>query len=433
MTQRRTVPGRIAPPDSKESRPERDDPTPAALRETAVAPAPVDTLSSAIADALPASIAVLDHTGLVQSVNASWKNFAAANGHTGNQYGVGTNYVRMCDEVQGADAATAAAVAAGIRMILDGRTREFTAEYPCHSPTQKRWFRVIVTPLSASDTDGAVVVHVDITERKQGEEALTTLNTELERHVQERTTELQIANQELEAFSHSVSHDLLAPLRHIEGFSQLLVEECGAQLDGDAKDYLDRIQLATRRMGQVIQALLDLARFGRSQIAHQAVDLRHLALSIVADLRTGDPTRRVELIVQPKLLAQGDTRLLRIALDNLLNNAWKYTSKRPSARIELGAFNRDGQVTYFVRDDGAGFDMAHSDKLFGVFQRLHPAAEFEGTGVGLATVQRIIHRHGGRIWAESTPQRGATFFFTLGTAPTDILPLARAEEARQAQ
>jgi len=242
----------------------------------------------------------------------------------------------------------------------------------------------------------------DITERKQIDVAL-----------RERTTQLEAANQELEAFSYSVSHDLRAPLRSLDGFSQALLEDCSDRLDAQGKEYLQRVRTASQRMAKLIDDLLDLSRVTRSEMRVESVDLSALARGIAAELQRREPARTMEFEIAPKLVARGDEGLLRVVLENLLGNAWKFTGKRPRARIELGVTQHDGRPAYFVRDDGAGFEMTYAGKLFGAFQRLHGATEFEGTGIGLATVQRIIHRHGGRVWADAAPDRGATFYFTL--------------------
>jgi signal transduction histidine kinase/DNA-binding response OmpR family regulator len=230
----------------------------------------------------------------------------------------------------------------------------------------------------------------------------------------ERTAQLAAANKELEAFSYSVSHDLRAPLRAIDGFGEALQEECGSRLDPQGQRYLESIRRAAGRMRQLIDDLLDLARVARAEIRHDEVDLSALASAVAAQLQAAQPERQVDFVIAPGLHAYGDPRLLRLVFENLLGNAWKYTRKHPAARIEFGVVERAGSPVYLVRDDGAGFDMKYADKLFGAFQRLHTSTEFEGTGVGLATVQRIIHRHGGRIWAEAVIEKGATFWFTLG-------------------
>jgi two-component system, sensor histidine kinase and response regulator len=219
---------------------------------------------------------------------------------------------------------------------------------------------------------------------------------------------------ELEAFTYSVSHDLRAPLRPLHGFSQALLEDHGDKLDVKGKEYLQRIRAAAERMGQLIDDMLKLSHVGQGDINPQSVDLSELVRSIVDELRAGEPARNVELVAPPSVVAAADARLMRIALENLVRNAWKFTRQRSRTRIELGSNTGDeGGVTYFVRDDGVGFDPTYAGKLFQPFQRLHLATAFEGTGIGLAIVSRIIRRHGGRVWAESEPDHGATFYFTL--------------------
>jgi len=233
--------------------------------------------------------------------------------------------------------------------------------------------------------------------------------------VQAANQQLKAANQELEAFSYSVSHDLRAPLRSIDGFGQALLEDCASRLDDQGRHYLNRIRSSTQHMGQLIDDLLKLSRATRTEIRREPVDLTQLAQSVFTGLEIAEPGRKVECRVQASMVVNGDPRLLRIVLENLIGNAWKFTSRTAQARIDMASFP-DGadNRAYYVRDNGAGFDMAYVDKLFGVFQRLHSPAEFPGTGIGLATVQRIIHRHGGRAWAESEGGKGASFYFTLG-------------------
>jgi light-regulated signal transduction histidine kinase (bacteriophytochrome) len=243
----------------------------------------------------------------------------------------------------------------------------------------------------------------------------------LEQQVRERTTQIEAANRELETFSYSVSHDLRAPLRSLDGFSRALLEDYGPDLTGTAQDYLRRIRAASQRMGQLIDDLLGLAHVSRVGLLRRPVDLSAIADSIARELRQGDPTRQAEIRIASDMRASGDARLLQIALQNLLQNAWKFTSTRPVARLECGETMKDGVRTYFVRDNGVGFDMTYAHKLFGAFQRLHTTAEFPGTGIGLATVQRIVHRHGGRVWAESQVEGGSTFYFTLADEGTTSL------------
>ena len=256
----------------------------------------------------------------------------------------------------------------------------------------------------------------EVAERKRAEDEVRSLNADLERRVRGRTAELEVVNQELEAFNASVSHDLYAPLRTIDGFSEALLEEYGDRLDDQGHDYLRRVRGAGCHMRQLIDDLRSLSRIARSDMERESVDLSRLARTITAELRCTQPDRQVTIDIASELLAQGDGRLLRVALENLLGNAWKFTSKQPHARIEVGVSESYGRPAYYIRDNGAGFDMTYVGRLFSPFNRLHSAADFTGTGIGLATVQRIIRRHGGRVWAEGEVGQGATFYFTLPAA-----------------
>lgn len=254
----------------------------------------------------------------------------------------------------------------------------------------------------------------EVRERARVEEEVQRLNADLERRVAERTSQLAAANEELESFSYSVSHDLRAPLCTIEGFTRILREEHAGSLDENGTQILMRICKAGDRMKELIDHLLELSRVSRGELVRQSVDLSAMAREVAAELQRGDSGHSVTFRIAEGVVASGDAGLLRVALENLLGNAWKYTGGTEGALIEFGADESGGERIFFVRDSGAGFDMKYADRLFGVFQRLHSAEEFEGIGVGLATVQRIILRHGGRIWAEGRVGSGATFFFTLG-------------------
>jgi signal transduction histidine kinase len=248
---------------------------------------------------------------------------------------------------------------------------------------------------------------------EQSETKYRELATSLEEQVEERTRELQNVNEELQAFTYSVSHDLRAPLRAIDGFSMILLEDHGGNIDAAGQDLLGRIRRAVKRMSQLIQSLLDLSRATRVELRKQPVVLSEVATSVIEDLRQANPGRNVDVSIEPGLSAEADPHLLRIVLENLLSNAWKFSSRTEGARIDVGSTKNGGGREFFVRDNGAGFDPAYAEKLFKPFQRLHLESEFEGTGIGLTTAQRILRRHGGSIRAESRVGSGATFYFSL--------------------
>jgi len=263
----------------------------------------------------------------------------------------------------------------------------------------------------------------DVTQRKQAEEEMRQLNLGLEQRVAERTQALTLLNQELEAFSYSVSHDLRAPLRAIRGFSKALLEEYATRLDDTGMDYLQRINKASQHMSELIDDLLKLSQVTRATLHYGAVALSELATQILAELAEQDAGREVVTRVASDIVVQGDARLLRILLDNLLRNAWKFTANHAHSMIEFGVMHQHDETVYFVRDDGAGFDMLYAHKLFTLFRRLHTSSEFAGTGIGLVTAQRIVRRHGGRIWAEGAVEQGACFYFTLGSETESDAPV----------
>jgi PAS domain S-box-containing protein len=261
---------------------------------------------------------------------------------------------------------------------------------------------IMLAPVEVSGARATIAFIRDATERRRREAAL-----------QEANASANAAVRELEAFSYSVAHDLRAPLRSIDGFAQALLEDNGPQLDADGKDHLARVRAAAQRMGHLIDDLLALARLSRAELRRERVDVARLARDAEARVRQQSPERRVEVTIAEPLIASADPRMVAVVLDNLLGNAWKFTRPRSIAHVEIGRAD-GGERPFYVKDDGVGFEMEHATNLFSPFKRLHGAREFEGTGIGLATVARVVHRHGGRIWAEAAKDAGATFFFTLG-------------------
>lgn len=303
---------------------------------------------------------------------------------------------------------------------------EVTTERTLDTRAGQRVVRLTLIPhqTDVGLIEGAYLMGYDLTDFRHAEAEVRYLNAELEQRVEQRTRALAAANRELESFSYSVSHDLRAPLRTIDGFSQILIDEYADVLDEAGKGYLERVRAGSQRMAKLIDDLLELARVTRRDLKIRPCDLSAMAREIVCELRTSDPERAVRAHVTDRMQVAADEGLLRIALDNLLRNAWKFTGLEAEAVIEVGFVDADGARTFFVRDNGVGFDMAYVDKLFGAFQRLHSETEFQGTGIGLALVQRVIRRHGGQVWAEAEPDRGATFYFSMPMAACAAEPAA---------
>lgn len=337
-----------------------------------------------------------------------------------------TGHIQVCQDIAHEDGMRswhARAVQWGLRAIIVAplkRHDEVIATLAAYSDETGFFSYDIIQLIEAlaADVSFALQAFAEEGRRQRAEAKLVRLNAELEARVKERTGALEAANQELKTFSYSVSHDLRAPLRSIDGFSRQLVEHHTSQLDPTARDYLERIMRASGRMGQLIDDLLELSQIGRQTMRLEAVCLSSLASEVLGSLRQAEPERVVRVEVEPGITVHADVRLMRIVFENLLGNAWKFSAGKDEALIRFGCLRNNKRQVLFVRDNGAGFDSRYADKLFGPFQRLHTTQEFDGTGIGLATVQRIIFKHGGRIWAESTKGEGAEFFFTLSSSQT---------------
>jgi len=365
------------------------------------APSRPDKMLADIAEKAPVGLLQVGADGIIQ-----WANLAELEllGYARQEY-VGKKAAQFYAEES-----------EGLGVLARLARGETLRDYQTNLRARDGSLRNVLISSSADIEDGrflrARLMTQDFTGRRRAEDEIHRLNLELEQRVQQRTAQLEATNKEMESFSYSVSHDLRAPLRALRGFTEVLLEVHASQLDSRGQDFLRRACAASFQMERLIEDLLKLAQVSRADFQEEEVNLSSLAGDIAAELAHSDSSRAAQFVIASDCSACGDPRLIRLALDNLLRNSWKFSSKRADARIEFGRM--DGrEPAFFVRDNGAGFDMAYSKRLFGVFQRLHAASEFPGTGVGLATVQRIITRHGGRAWAIGEVNHGATFYFTL--------------------
>jgi signal transduction histidine kinase len=308
-------------------------------------------------------------------------------------------------------------ILAALREAQRKATDRVLQEAPLHDETYvlQQYNEMLVRKLETRNTQ----LQETLVELRAAHDEIVELNRSLELRVEQRTAELNDANKELEAFSYTVSHDLRAPLRAMGGLSEVLLQDHAGGLDPQGRGFLELIVKSVERMRELIDALLRLSRVGRSDLKLERIDLTQVAREALGDLKWEHADRRVDVLIEDGLAAEGDVRLIRLVVQNLLENAWKYTRDKPNARIEIGAIALEAQPAFFVRDNGAGFDMKHAESLFAPFKRLHREEEFPGIGIGLATVQRIVARHGGRVWAEGAVDRGATFYFTLPAPASD--------------
>ena len=307
-----------------------------------------------------------------------------------------------------------------VEKVLAGKPVTYRGPHPSPAFAGRHLTFTLMPHVSASGVvQGFYGMFFDVTKQEQARIEIEHLNRDLDQRVKSRTADLSSANKELESFAYSISHDLRAPLRGIDGFSQMALEEYGDRLDVQGRGYLERVRAAAQRMGSLIDDILELSRVSRQTLRHENVDLGRIAVELLDEMRENDPGRQTEATIAPNCVAEGDPKLLRVLMQNLLENAWKYSARKAEARIAFGKEQlATGETAYFVRDNGVGFDMQYADRLFAPFQRLHKPEEFAGSGIGLATVARIVRRHGGRVWAESVPGKGTTLRFTLGHGAT---------------
>lgn len=355
-----------------------------------------ESFKQAILDSLPAHIAVLDQQGIILAVNRSWLRFAEQNGLSdARSVRVGADYLAVCRRAADLSDPLALEALSGIEDVLAERKSEFRLNYPCHSPTGERWYMMnVVRP--EHEMHGVIITHLDITDRIRAEH------------------EIREVNRELEAFNFTVAHDLRKPLTVINGYAQAQMEMCSDQQDSHCKDYPREIYEGTLRMNRLIEALLNFSRVGHIELKRERLNLCSMCKEVAAELKQAEPQRHVIFHIPEGIEVLADPDLLRVVMTNLFGNAWKYTGIHEKAVIEFGMEEAGGEKIYHVRDNGPGFEPAEADRLFAPFQRLECGKKIEGIGIGLATVARVIKRHGGRVWARGEPGKGATFCFTLG-------------------
>ncbi|MGM9319426.1 sensor histidine kinase [Deinococcus aquaticus] len=360
-------------------------------------------------DALPGIIAIIDERGRIVAVNRAWTEFMHENAGTPDTSGIGASYVDACERAQGLCSDEGPLVAQGLRAVLSGQQASFSLEYPCHSPTEQRWYRVQVSPFASGAHRNATVLHENVTRDRLAEIRSGDLDAEVAQGVRQQTAGLRHENSELDAFIGAVSHDLRAPVRHLNGFLSILRNRASDRLNDDDRRLLDVLDASATRLDHMINELLGLSRASQTALRIGPVNLAQVVLRAWANMTPETQGREIEWVAGDLPVVEGDPDLLRLAFENLLSNAIKYTAGREAARIEVGAREDEDSWVVFVQDDGVGFDPRYTHRLFGPFQRLHHEKDFQGVGLGLVNVKRIIERHGGEVWAESHPGKGATF------------------------
>lgn len=382
---------------------------------------PVHAVQAAL-DAIEDTVAIVGPDGGIVAVNEAWTRFMLDNNGDPGTCGVGVNYLSACDRAEGPSSDEGPPVARGVRDVLSGRTEQFSLEYPCHSPTEQRWYRVQVRPFESAGVRYATVVHVNVTEQRLTEIRAEDLDQEVAQGIQEKTADLRQENTELDAFIGAVSHDLRAPVRHLRGYLGILRRRAEQRLSDDDRRLLDILDGAAGRLAQMIDELLDLSRTSQTVLRVQPVDLNAVVRRAWTNLAPETEARRIDWVTGALPTVPGDPDLLRLAFENLLGNAIKYTAGRAQARIEVGVKREGHDWVVFVQDDGVGFDPRYTHRLFGAFQRLHDDKEFQGIGMGLVNVRRIIERHGGTVRAEGHPGDGATFYLRFPGADQSDTP-----------